>query len=79
MPGMEKKNLQKVNGEFKIGTRPNEKCITVSVEHKSKSSFAERNVSICTTGAKYLDCSCTKQIQDLLEGIGVRCGDSRDG
>ncbi len=41
--GMEK-SFQKVNGEFRIGIRPNEKCTTYWPELKSPYSVTERNV-----------------------------------
>ncbi len=50
--GMEK-NFQKLNGEFRIGTRPNKKCMTLLTELKSPNSVSERNANICAIHAKY--------------------------
>ncbi len=49
--GMEK-NFQKLNGELRIGTRPNEKCLTVLTELKSPNSVTERNANVCAMHAK---------------------------
>ncbi len=56
-PGMEQTNFQKVNGEFKIGTLPNEKCMTTLTELKSLTSVAERNAIICVATVKSSECS----------------------
>ncbi len=53
------KNFQKMNGEFRIGTRPNQKCMAVLTELKSPNSVTERNANICAIDAKYSECSCT--------------------
>ncbi len=50
--GMEK-NFQKLNGELRVGTRPNEKCLTVLTELNSPNSVTERNANICAIHAKY--------------------------
>ncbi len=67
--GMEK-NFQKVNGIFRISTRPNKKCMTILAELKSLNSVTGRNANICVTDAKYSDCSCTEPRQQPLEGNG---------
>ncbi len=65
-PGVDK-NLQQMNGEFRIGTRPTEKCMTVLAELKSPNSVTDRNANIRATDAKYSDCSCTDPRQQPLE------------
>ncbi len=65
--GMEK-NFQKLNGELRIGFRPNEKCLTVLTELKSPNSVTERNANICVIHAKYSEISCTEARQQPLEG-----------
>ncbi len=44
--GMEN-NFQKLIGEFRIGIRPNEKCMTALTELKSPNSVTEFNTNIC--------------------------------
>ncbi len=65
--GMEK-NFQKLNGKLRIGTRPNEKCLTVLTELKSPSSVTEGNANICAIQAKYSEISCPEARQQPLEG-----------
>ncbi len=62
------KNFQKLNGEFRIGTRPNEKCMTVLTELKSPNSVTECNSNICAIHASYSETSCTEARQQPLEG-----------
>ncbi len=62
------KNFQNLNGEFRIGSRPNEKCLTVVTELKSPNSVTERNANICAIHAKYSEMSCTEARQQPLEG-----------
>ncbi len=65
--GMEKQ-FQKLNGEFRIGTRPNEKCMTLLTELKSPNRVTERNANICAIHAKYSEISCMEARQQPLEG-----------
>ncbi len=65
--GMEK-NFEKLNCEFRIGTRPNEKCMTLLTELKSPNSVTEQNANTCAIDAKYSEISCTEVRQQPLEG-----------
>ncbi len=65
--GMEK-NFQKLNGELRIGTRPNEKFMTALTELKSPNSVTERNANIWAIHAKYSEISCTEARQQPPEG-----------
>ncbi len=56
-PGMEQTNFQNVNGEFKVGTRPSEKYMTVLADLKSLSSVTVRNAIICVATVKSSECS----------------------
>ncbi len=67
--GMEK-NFQKLKGESRIGTPPNEKCMTALTELKSPNIFTECNANICANHAKHSDISCPEAWQQPLEGNG---------
>ncbi len=65
--GMEK-NFQKLNGELRISTRPNEKCLTVLTELNSPNNVTEFNANICAIHSKCSELSCTEARQQPLEG-----------
>ncbi len=46
------KYFQNVNDELRIGTHPNEKCMTALKELKSPNSVTEFNANICAIHAK---------------------------
>ncbi len=65
--GTEKK-FQKLNGELRIGTHPNEKCMTALTELKSPNRVTEFNTNICAIHAKYSEISCTEARKQPREG-----------
>ncbi len=65
--GMEK-YFQDVKDELRIGTHPNEKCMTALTELKSPNSGTECNANICAIHAKYSEVSCAEAKQQPLEG-----------
>ncbi len=65
--GMEKYFLN-VNDEFRIGTHPNEKCMTALTELKSPNSVTERNANIRAIDAKYWECSCAGMFKATVPG-----------
>ncbi len=70
------KSQKKMNGEFRIGTSPYEKCIAVSTKLNLPSSVTERNANIYMPGAKYSECSYTEPLKQSIKGNAEKtvCG-----